>query len=164
MFRRSFLKIGSALVAGTAVTTYAQPLLNIITLNAKHQWVQDKGDYYVVTIPENKSFAKEYLDKPTIFLFGDNSKLLDVSVIGFANMRGANSVEIQGCYFDAGKVSAKDRDTTIIAKKFNNSCFYGNHIITPKDPYHAPFRDIAGALRLVDVKGSPLYANGKRVL
>jgi hypothetical protein len=164
MFRRTFLKIGSALVAGTAVATYAEPLINALTTGAKHQWVQDKGDYYVVTIPENKSFAKEHLDKPTIFLFGDNSKLLDVSVIGFANMRGAKSVEIQGCYFDAGKVSAKDRSAAILADKFTNSYFSDLHVIPPKDPCGVDRKIVGMTLGLLDVEGSPLYADGKRVL
>lgn len=164
MFRRTFLKIGSALVGATAVTTYAEPLLNVLTPDAKHQWVQDKGDYYVVTIPENKSFAKENLDKPTIFLFGDNAKLIDVSVLGFANMRGAQNVGIHDFFCDAGKVSAKDRRDAILLDKFTNGYFSGLHVVPPKTPINASKKDVAMMLCGMGVEAKPVYVNGVRVL
>ncbi len=92
--RRTFLRTTAA---AAAVIVFAEPLR---LLSASGDWIEDKGDFLIVRIPDGKTFAKEVLKKPAIVLMGAGSLMRDVEVIGFANIRLNNS-RVDGCSFDA---------------------------------------------------------------
>jgi hypothetical protein len=109
--RRVFMKLATAMVGGVAIATYAEPLA-LVKYDAK--WVTDKGGYYIVRIPDYMTFAHEDLDKPTIFLLGEQSRVRDVSVLGFANIAAPNGGAIDGLKVDASKVRAQTPRHTVI--------------------------------------------------
>lgn len=101
--RRSFLKTGTTLVGGVLLTKYIEPIVPIAELN-KHEWIEDKGDFYIVRVPDSKTFAKEILDKPTIFLLGHYSVVKDIVVNGYINVAIKGESLIHDCIIDASKI------------------------------------------------------------
>lgn len=66
--RRGFLKIGVALVGSVMLAKYIEPVL--VLPKARHDWVQQLSDFYIVRVPEGKTFAHEALDMPVLFIMG----------------------------------------------------------------------------------------------
>lgn len=118
MFRRGFLKTASILVGGVMLPVYSEPLLQALP---HHDWVQDKGDYYIVNVPERKVFKGESLDKPTIFLCGAGSSVLNTSVNGFVNMRGSTNVTVSGFNVDIRNFRSTTNRPAIILQSFISS-------------------------------------------
>jgi hypothetical protein len=68
--RRTFLRLTGAAAGALVIAKYAEPLAVL----ADHgPWVEDKGDFYIVRVPDFKTFANEHLEKPTIFLLGESA-------------------------------------------------------------------------------------------
>lgn len=112
--RRGFLKLLGAAVGAAAVPgilTYAEPLL-AIPIEGR-EWVEDRGDFYVVRVPDFKTFAREVLDKPTIFLLGQQAILTNVLVSGFANLSAPRAGVIRDCTFDAREVASLQPRTVL---------------------------------------------------
>lgn len=101
--RRSFLKTGTTLVGGVLLTKYIEPIVPIAELK-KHEWVEDKGDFYIVRVPDSKTFANELLDKPTIFLLGHHTVVRDIIVNGYANISHKGTSLITTSRFDVSKM------------------------------------------------------------
>jgi hypothetical protein len=81
--RRTFLRLTGAAAGALVIAKYAEPLAVL----ADHgPWVEDKGDFYIVRVPDFKTFANEHLEKPTIFLLGESATVRSVDVDGFANI------------------------------------------------------------------------------
>ena len=106
--RRGFLKAGTALIGGVVLARYVEPL-NLP--NQEHKdWVTDKGDYYVIRVPDNKGMRKELFDKPVIMTLGENSYADGITVIGFMNVFSKNRGTLTSIKVDAsGVVSEKPR-------------------------------------------------------
>lgn len=104
--RRGFLKLAAAL----GLVHYAQPLLATKPL---HDWVDDRGDFYVVKVPEGKSMSHEVFSKPTIFQLGNGAVLSGLTVHGFCNMYGRGQILIKDSVFDASKCSV-DEDRSVV--------------------------------------------------
>ena len=101
--RRSFLKTGTTLVGGVLLTKYIEPIVPIAELK-KHEWIEDKGDFYIVRVPDSKTFANEMLDKPTIFLLGHYTVVKDIVVNGCVNVVAKGESLIHDCNIDASKI------------------------------------------------------------
>jgi hypothetical protein len=102
--RRGFLKIGAAIVGGIAISRYAEP---VIKIEQSHDWIEDRGDFVIVRVPDFKSFAKETIDKPAIFILGEKSVIDTVAVAGFANIYAPKGGLVIGSQFDASKMATE---------------------------------------------------------
>lgn len=104
--RRGFLKLLGAVAASVGIVKYAEPLLSIP--QAGHDWIEDRGDFYIVRVPDFKEFARETLEKPTIFLLGEMAIVRDVRVTSFANVHSPRGGLVHGCIFDSSKAEAEN--------------------------------------------------------
>lgn len=106
--RRGFLKVGTALAGGVVLAKYAEPIL--AALPERHEWIEDRGDFLIVRVPDYKTFARERLEKPTIFLMGEQATVRDVHVIGFSNGYVPRGGRFHGCFFDgSGMTTVESR-------------------------------------------------------
>jgi len=124
--RRGFLKVGTALVGGVVLAKYVEPIL--AALPERHEWIEDRGDFLIVRVPDYKTFAKERLEKPTIFLMGERATVRDVRVIGFSNVYAPHGGIVSGCRFD-GSSMATDTDRAVMTLKGHNVFVEDNHFI-----------------------------------
>ena len=62
MQRRSFLSVLAGASAALGLARYAEPFA--LTPDAHHEWVEDKGDYVIIRVPDFKTFARETINKP----------------------------------------------------------------------------------------------------
>lgn len=67
----------------------------------RNDWIEDRGDHYVVNVPDFKMLQREFFDKPTIFLLGTESVLADVHVEGFVNIRMGTHSQFRDSRIDA---------------------------------------------------------------
>jgi hypothetical protein len=99
--RRGFLKVVSALAAATGLVRYIEtPIL----MPNKHEWIEDMGDYYIVRVPEGKTFANERLDKPTLFGLEDRATVTGIEVLGYANVYHKGQFAFMHSRFDTSKM------------------------------------------------------------
>lgn len=96
--RRGFLKVGVASVAGVLLAKYAEPVMSI--LDNKGDWITDKGDYYILRIPDFKSFANHKFDKPLIVVMGESSRMHHTTVQGMTNIIVPKGGEVTECEFN----------------------------------------------------------------
>jgi hypothetical protein len=130
MFRRAFLKTASVISGGVMLPVYSEPL---IQFSEYRNWVQDKGDYYIVNVPERKVFGNENLDKPTIFLLGVSSSVVNVSITGFTNIRGSKGVAIRNFYVDTRNCRSDTNRASIILQNFMTSVVENVRVEAPPD-------------------------------
>ncbi len=102
--RRTFLKTGTVLVGGVLLFKYIEPIVPIAEPK-KHEWVEDKGDFYIVRVPDTKSFVNETLDKPTIFLLGENTLIKGLNIKGYINVAYKGNCAISDLYLDTSKMT-----------------------------------------------------------
>lgn len=125
--RRGFLKLAAATAGAIGLTKYAEPWLQ---LPETHEWVEDRGDFYVVRVPQSQRFANERLDKPTIFLLGAYSMLEGVQVDGFTNISAMGGAAIQQCHFNASRMEVSRNRSVVEMKAFGatmrDCLFVGN--------------------------------------
>lgn len=107
MKRRSFLKLSAA----AGITLYAEPL---ILLPDGVPWVEDKGDFYILRVPDGKSVNGLKLDKPTIVLAGAKSIISNVDIDGFCNIFAKPAAVIDGLWVDARHSMAEGRDHAVL--------------------------------------------------
>lgn len=108
MTRRGFLKLtgaaATALVAARAgLIAYDEPLI----ATPYKRWIADKGDWYEVFIPEEKSLAGEAFDKPVLLIMGRRSTFARCRVNGFMNCHAPAGGLVTDCLFDASKMVSK---------------------------------------------------------
>ena len=68
--RRGFLQIFGATAAAVGLTRYAEPFVSIAP---RHEWIEDRGDFLIIRVPDGKTFAREVIDKPAILFLGANA-------------------------------------------------------------------------------------------
>lgn len=102
--RRGFLKLGTAVIGGMAITRYAEP---IIQLADRLEWVEDKGDYCIIRVPDFKTFANESITKPAIFILGELAIVRSVRVEGFANIYAPKGGRVMDSLFDSSRMVVK---------------------------------------------------------
>ncbi len=106
--RRGFLKLGAALIGALTLTKYAEPLVAVA--DTHHDWIEDKGDYCIIRVPDFKTFAHEAISKPVIFILGEQAIVRAVEVEGFANIYAPKGGLVTASRFDGSRmVTEKDR-------------------------------------------------------
>jgi hypothetical protein len=75
-----------------------------------HDWIEDKGDYCIVRVPDFKTFAHEAISKPVIFILGEQAIVRAVDVEGFANIYAPKGGLVTASRFDGSRmVTEQDR-------------------------------------------------------
>lgn len=106
--RRGFLRVLSGASAVIAITSTARSLMlydeqdleRPISLRYR-DWVEDRGDFYVVRVPSGKSFAKEFLNKPVVMILGRGSLATNLRIDGFVNLYGDRGSVLSNTYIDS---------------------------------------------------------------
>jgi len=112
--RRTFAKIGTALAGSLVLAKYAEPLA--LVPNEYRDWIEDRGDFFIVRVPDYKTFARETLNKPTIILMGERSTVRDVEIQGCTNIHAPKGGAISQCMFDVrSMVFEKPREVIRLA-------------------------------------------------
>lgn len=112
MLRRSFLKTASA-TALIPLSTYAEKYENI---SDNGGWIEDKGDYCIIRVPDFKSFSNEVIKKPAILILGTEAKCHDVSFYGFLNVFYKNNSVIDRVLVDSKGKTMTNREHFVICK------------------------------------------------
>jgi hypothetical protein len=113
MKRRGFIKIGAAILGSIGIVRYSEPLIEIAQ---SHEWIEDKGDFVIVLVPDFKSFVNETINKPAIFIIGQASMVKNLEVLGFANFYAPEGGSILQSRFDASRVVAESSRSAAIIK------------------------------------------------
>lgn len=124
--RRGFLKLGAAIVGALTLTRYAEPAL--VALPERHEWIEDRGDFVIVRVPDFKAFANEVIAKPAIFVMGQQAIVKDVDVAGFANIYAPKGGMVTESRFNASKM-AVDRDRAVVDLNAKDLTLMNCHII-----------------------------------
>ena len=110
LLRRAFLKLAGA----SAVAAYAEPMIALES--ARHEWVEDRGDFYLIRVPDFKTFARESLDKPTILILGASAKALDVLVDGYLNVFAPAGGLVSGFFVDGRNMRTEKARSAVFIK------------------------------------------------
>lgn len=106
--RRGFLKLGAALIGALTLAKYAEPVVAVA--DHHHDWIEDKGDYLIVRVPDFKTFAHEAISKPVIFILGEQAIVRAVEVEGYANIYAPKGGLVTATRFDGSRmVTEKER-------------------------------------------------------
>lgn len=118
--RRGFLKIACSIIGSVGIAKYAEPFFKIA--NTYSDWIEDKGDFLIVRIPDFKTFKSESLLKPTIFLLGQNSIIKNIDVEGFVNIHAPKGGACYESRFDTSKMSI-ERQRPVVELKVEQFSF-----------------------------------------
>lgn len=105
LVRRTFLKLAGA-VSALGLVRYEEPL-QAIPNERVGDWIEDRGDFYIVRVPRWKSFANEFLHKPTIFLLEEGSLISHIGVLGFVNLQSPHGATAIDLAIDASRCSVR---------------------------------------------------------
>ena len=109
MLRRGFLKMVGA-VAALGVTKYAEPMVPVAP--EYRDWIEDRGDFFILRVPDFKSFAGEVLNKPSLILLGRRAELRNTTVHGYTNLYVPQGGLVSESTFDGSSMkTARDRGT-----------------------------------------------------
>lgn len=91
--RRGFIAAASALSASVAAAMNLPTGIKLLNetdneepVEKSKDWITDRGDYYIVHVPEGKTFKNEDLDKSTVFYLENYSTATNMSINGFVNI------------------------------------------------------------------------------
>lgn len=91
--RRGFIAAASALSASVAAAMNLPSGIKLLNetdneepVEKSKDWITDRGDYYIVHVPEGKTFKNEDLDKSTVFYLENYSTATNMSINGFVNI------------------------------------------------------------------------------
>jgi hypothetical protein len=122
--RRTFLKAGTAVLGALTLARYTEPL--IAMLDSSHEWIEDKGDFVIVRVPDFKTFADEVIAKPAIFIMGEKSVVRAVDVKGYVNLYAPKGGMVTASRFDASKMLVA-RARPVMELKAENVVICGCH-------------------------------------
>jgi len=106
LLRRTFLKASAGVALAAAAMSKGLTLLDepeLLIADSHKDWIEDKGDFYIVRVPDYKTFARETLDKPTILLLGENSTAKDLDIDGYLNVEIGNYSHFLDSRIDSSK-------------------------------------------------------------
>ena len=98
------MKLGLVAVGSLIVAKYAEPIVDTPEIK---KWIEDRGDFVIVRIPDFKTFANEVINKPAIFIMGQQAALRGVDVGGYVNVYAPDGGLVEGCRFDASQALAE---------------------------------------------------------
>lgn len=119
MLRRNFLKNAFA-VATTAAATgaCAKQFITIDEIIVPEEkpidWIIDKGEYYLVNIPDGKTLKRERLDKPSIIKMGQGSTIGDLTVVGYCNIFSKHEIVMNNLATECGNYITKEPRSSIL--------------------------------------------------
>jgi hypothetical protein len=159
--RRTFLKLsGSALGAALALkglNLFAEQEEEIDFAPQQSDWIVDRGNYYIVTVPEGKSFSRYDFDKPVLFMLKDRAEVSEVSIDGFITIVGSANCSFLSSKVDTSKtVLQKPRAAILIDRETRELVCKGNHIVT--GPSSHTCIEVPGSLTKVDLLNTRLDA------
>ena len=133
LLRRSFLKLAAAVTGGVVITKYLEPM-ELLDDEAK-DWIEERNGFYIVRVPDFKTFSNETLDKPTIFLLGQEAVVRDLEIFGYANIFAPKYGTLTNCMFNASKVQTETQRPIVLigdgTKMYLGGCiFTGNSTTT----------------------------------
>jgi hypothetical protein len=102
--KRGFLKVAGGVAGALGLQLYSEPL---IAIPKRHEWIEDRGDFYIVRVPSGKSFVNEHLDKPTIFQAGERSHINNVKIDGYVNLYFISQLSAGHITIDASRMSTQ---------------------------------------------------------
>lgn len=134
--KRGFIKLGTSLIAGVSVARFSEIIIDVKPL---HEWIEDRGDFYIVRIPDFKTFSKEILDKPTMLLFGEQSTASDITCNGFVNIYMPNGGTFTDSLVDTSKSMMAGRNAPVNYKgeygTMSNININVHATLSPSNPY-----------------------------
>jgi hypothetical protein len=111
--KRGFLKVAGGVAGALGLQLYSEPL---IAIPKRHEWIEDRGDFYIARVPSHKTFSHERLEKPTIFQAGERSVIRNVTVEGYANFYFAPGLYVDELFIDATHMKTQqDRSPLIVS-------------------------------------------------
>ena len=114
MQRRSFLSVLAGASAALGLARYAEPFA--LTPDAHHEWVEDKGDYVIIRVPDFKTFARETINKPAILLLGKEATAHDVKFKSYLNLHGKPGSVLRDFSVDASRATTETPRPTVRLK------------------------------------------------
>lgn len=119
MQRRTFLKVlgagAAAIGIGSKLNQYLESTEFIPEYSQYKDWIQDKGSYLLVRIPDGKSMANVTFDKPTLFIMGEHSWLDRIRMNDYCNIYAPSHAKIINSLFDIEQsVIVNDSNRTAI--------------------------------------------------
>lgn len=151
--RRGFLKLGAALIGALTLAKYAEPLVAVA--DTHHDWIEDKGDYMIVRVPDFKSFANEFIAKPVIFILGEQATVRAVEVEGYANIYAPKGGLVTASRFDGSRM-VTEKDRPLVNLKAKDLTVSECHFIGTGQTASIGFSDHRGPMKtvpLVDFRG-----------
>lgn len=119
--RRSFLKLGVAL----GLVRYTEPIAALV--EPVNPWIEDRGDFLIVRVPDGKTLAREVFSKPAIVWLGACSILRDVECQSFVNFAAKPGSLVQHVSVDCSRV-ATDRQRAAVLVRGNGGSFLDTYI------------------------------------
>jgi len=90
----------------------------LLIADSHKDWIEDKGEFYIVRVPDYKTFARETLNKPTILLLGENSIAKDLDINGYLNVELSHESLFIDSRIDSSKyITTLDRSIVYIKSK-----------------------------------------------
>lgn len=140
--RRGFLKATSFLlgsttvVGGSTIQLLTEPKTDFSEFPAQKDWIEDRGSFYLVRVPESKTLRNERFDKPTIFILRNDSLVEGVQIKGFANVLLNGASTFRDTLVDASLhgVEARSRAVLLVHGDYNSkspNLFERLHVVGP---------------------------------
>lgn len=127
MLRRTFLKV---LGAGAAVASAPQLYREAHRfVSQPKDWIEDRGDFLVVRIPDGKTFANEVLGKPTLLFMGNKTQFRNCEVKGFCNLYAKTDFAVLDSTFDVSNVRMTEDRAALYIVKGNQGLVDGFRVI-----------------------------------
>lgn len=123
--KRGFLKLGAALVGGVSLMRYAEPA---IALPEPQEWIEDRGDFFIIRIPDGKELVNELIAKPAIILLGAGAELRRVWIDGFANLMAPKGGILRDCSFDGSTMSTESARPVLLLRGSSHLSILGGMI------------------------------------
>lgn len=132
LLRRVFLGAGAVAVGGLLVKRYTEPFGQVAA--EYKDWIEDKGDYCIIRVPDGKAFINERIDKNVILLLGAYSTFKGIDVRGYANIATRGPASIVGCRFDARGFDIAGRGEAIRLESSRDFVLNGTSIFANGGP------------------------------
>jgi len=123
--RRGFILQATALVGGLSISHYLEPFLAVP--DKYKDWIEDRGDFFVVRVPDGKRLEGQTFDKPTILLLGALACFKSNTVKGYLNVYAPKQGAILNSFVDA-RACRTDRERPAIMLKGSRLLFSRNTI------------------------------------
>lgn len=137
--RRGFMVAASALVATVSqAMNLNKGIVSLIETDKEapvekaNEWITDRGDFYIVRVPEGKTFSKHDFDKSVVFYLEHQATVSMVSVMGFTNLiLESDAARFTDGYLDCSNTklaSGKERACMVVDNRSKSGQSYISHV------------------------------------